>query len=659
MSKLSVIEKAKASYSSREAKTLSIEAFLDLCKSDPAVYRTAQERMRDAFGSPKLVDTRLDGRLSRIHSNRVIKEYEAFADFYGMENVVEEVASFFRQAANGMEESKQVLYLLGPVGGGKSSLAERLKKLMEKNSFYTIRISGEISPVNDNPLALIMATARSEEAKEEMADLLESEYGISRRYTKDLVLSPWAVKRLDEVGGDISAFEVLERYPDQFRQIALAKTEPGDENNQDVSALIGKTDIRKLELYSESDPDAYSYSGGLCVSNRGMLEFVEMFKAPIKVLHPLLTATQEKNFKPSENGIGPIPFDGIVLAHSNESEWQGFKGNKNNEAFLDRVKVVKVPYALRTDEEEKIYKKLLAGSSLSSAPCVPETLKLLSQFCVLSRLSEPGNSSIHAKMRVYNGENIKDTDPKAKSLKEYKDDAPREEGMSGISTRTAYKILSRVFDYHSAVEKPSADPVTLFTVLDEQIAKGEIDGADEERMLANLSWLREQYKNALDKKIQAAYLENSEYAQNIFDTYVQYADHWLQDQDYRDPNTGMMLDRASINAELEKIEKPGGVNNPRDFRNEVVSHVLRHRAKHDGANPSWRSYQKMAAVIEKKIQYNTDEMRAAIGFEAKRSPDEAARHAKFLANLEREGGYVTEHQKRRAVEWYLRLKNAA
>lgn len=659
MSKLSVIEKAKASYASREEKVLSVEAFLDLCKSDPSVYRTAQERMRDAFGEPKLVDTRLDSRLSRIHSNRVIKEYAAFADFYGMESVVEEIAGFFRQAANGMEESKQVLYLLGPVGGGKSSLAERLKKLMEKSSFYTFQINGEVSPVNDNPLALIMATARTEEAKEEMAALLESEYGIARRYTKDLVLSPWAVKRLDEVEGDISKFEIIERHPDQFRQIALAKTEPGDENNQDVSALIGKTDIRKLERYAESDPDAYSYSGGLCVSNRGMLEFVEMFKAPIKVLHPLLTATQEKNFKPSENGIGPIPFDGIVLAHSNESEWQGFRSNKNNEAFLDRVKVVTVPYSTRTDEEEHIYKKLLTNSSLSSAPCVPDTLKLLSQFCVLSRIAEPGNSTIYAKMRVYNGENIKDTDPKAKSLQEYKDNAPRDEGMSGISTRTAFKILSRVFDYHSATEKASADPVTLFTVLEEKIAKGDIDGADEEKLSENLSWLRQQYAKTLGEQIQAAYLENSEYAQNLFDRYVQYADHWIQDQDYRDNNTGLMMDRAALNAELEKIEKPGGVHNAKDFRNEVVNHVLRYRAKHDGANPNWLSYEKIAAVIKKKIQFNTDEMVEAISYQAKRTAADEAKHKNFVTNLEREGGYVTDQQKRRAVEWYLKLKNAA
>src|SRR3546814_6494786 len=107
--------------------------------------------------------------------------------------------------------------------------------------------------------------------------------------------------------------------PSRLRQIAVAKTEPGDENNQDISSLVGKVDIRKLETLSQNDPDAYSYSGGLNRANQGLLEFVEMFKAPIKMLHPLLTATQEGNYIGTEN-IGAIPFSGVIMAHSNESE---------------------------------------------------------------------------------------------------------------------------------------------------------------------------------------------------------------------------------------------------------------------------------------------------------------------------------------------------
>jgi predicted Ser/Thr protein kinase len=96
--------------------------------------------------------------------------------------------------------------------------------------------------------------------------------------------------------------------------------------------------------------------------------------APIKMLHPLLTATQESNYLGTEN-IGAIPFQGILLAHSDEAEWQNFRNNRTNEAFLDRVSVVKVPYCLRVTEESRIYEKLINGSALAAVPCAPHTLE--------------------------------------------------------------------------------------------------------------------------------------------------------------------------------------------------------------------------------------------------------------------------------------------
>ena len=454
----------------REEEEYSLEDYLSLCKTDPMAYATAAERMLHAIGEPEKVDTRTDSRLSRLFANKVIKIYPAFRDFFGMEDTIEQIVSYFRHAAQGLEEKKQVLYLLGPVGGGKSSLAEKLKHLMEKAPFYAVKGS----PVNDSPLALFSA--------EEDGDILEQQYGIPRRYL-GRVLSPWAVKRLHEFNGDITKFRVVKRWPSVLGQMAISKTEPGDENNQDISSLVGKVDIRKLEKFSQDDVDAYSFSGGLSLANQGLMEFVEMFKAPIKVLHPLLTATQEGNYKGTE-GFGAIPFDGVVLAHSNESEWQAFKNNKNNEAFLDRIYIVKVPYCLRVSDEVKIYQKLLKGSSLSEAPCAPGTLEMLGQFSVLTRLKEPENSSIYSKMRVYDGENLKDTDPKAKSYQEYRDFAGVDEGMTGISTRFAFKILSRVFNFDHA--EVAANPVHLLYVLEQQIEQEQFPPETEQRYVAYL-----------------------------------------------------------------------------------------------------------------------------------------------------------------------------
>ncbi|MCB1896479.1 MAG: PrkA family serine protein kinase [Zoogloeaceae bacterium] len=640
---MSIFTAYQSRFEAEREEEMSIDEYLELCRSDASAYATAAERMLMAIGEPELIDTRLDPRLSRIFSNKVLKLYPAFRDFYGMEEVIEHIVSYFRHAAQGLEEKKQILYLLGPVGGGKSSLAEKLKSLIEHVPFYAIKDS----PVHESPLGLF--------SPEEDGALLEDDYGIPRRYL-NTIMSPWAVKRLHEYNGDITKFRVVKLRPSVLRQVAVAKTEPGDENNQDISSLVGKIDIRKLEQFSQDDPDAYSYSGGLCLANRGLLEFVEMFKAPIKVLHPLLTATQEQNYKGTE-GFGAIPFDGVVMAHSNESEWVSFKNNKNNEAFLDRIYTVKVPYCLRLTDEIKIYDKLLVNSSLSAAPCAPDTLKMMAQFAILSRLKEPENSSIYSKMRVYDGENLKDTDPKAKSYQEYRDYAGVDEGMTGLSTRFAFKVLSKVFNFdHREV---AANPVHLMYVLEQQIEQEQFPPEAEARFLAFIKeYLAPRYAEFIGKEIQTAYLESySEYGQNIFDRYVTYADFWIQDQEFRDPNTGEMLNRNALNDELEKIEKPAGISNPKDFRNEVVNFVLRARAKGGGKNPSWTSYEKLRSVIEKKMFSNTEDLLPVISFNTKASADEQKKHQDFV-NRMIEKGY-TEKQVRLLCEWYLRVRKAS
>lgn len=631
-----------ARYETNKEEELSLQEYLELCKSDSTAYANPAERLLMAIGEPKMVDTRNDPIMSRIFSNKVIARYEAFDEFYGMEEPIEQIVGFLKHAAQGLEEVKQVLYLLGPVGGGKSSLAEKLKDLMEKIPFYAIKGS----PVYESPLSLF--------SYDEDAAILEEKYNIPSRYIRS-IMSPWAVKRLSEFNGDISQFTVIKVKPSRLNQIAVAKTEPGDENNQDISSLVGKVDIRKLEEFSQDDPDAYSYSGGLCLANRGLLEFVEMFKAPIKVLHPLLTATQEGNYNATE-GLSSIPFEGVILAHSNESEWRTFRNNKNNEAFIDRINIVKVPYCLRTAQEVNIYKKLLINSSLHDAPCAPGTLEMMAQFSVLTRLKDPENSSIYSKMRVYNGESLKDTDPKAKSYQEYRDFSGVDEGMDGLSTRFAFKILSKVFNFdHSEV---AANPVHLLYVLEKQIEQEQYPPEVQEKYTAFIKeHLTSRYIEFIGKEIQTAYLESySEYGQNIFDRYVTYADFWIQDQDYRDPDTGEIFDRGALNQELEKIEKPAGISNPKDFRNEVVNFVLRARANNQGKNPMWSSYEKLRTVIEKKMFTNTEDLLPVISFNAKASEDDKKKHEDFINRMVEKG--YTAKQVRLLSDWYLRVRKS-
>lgn len=621
---------------------MSLEEYLEKAKNDSSLYANAHERLLKAIGEPELFDSSKDLKAGRIFGNRLLKRYKPFEDFYGMETVIEQIVSYLVHGSQNLEEKKQIMYMFGPPGSAKSSIAERLKTLMEKEPIYVLAIKTdngiEISPIHESPLGLLGA-ASSEQASED--------FGIPKHYF-NLIPSPWATKRFDELK-DLTKFSVVKIYPSQLRQIAISKVEPGDENNQDISTLVGKIDIRKLEFHAADDPDAYRFNGGLCLANRGILDFVEMFKAPIKVLHPLLTATQEGNYKATE-ALPAIPFEGIIVAHSNEAEWDSFRNNKNNEAFLDRICLVKVPYCLRFEEEKKIYKKLIATSSLVDKPCLEHTLNLLSTFSVLTRLEEPDNSNVMEKLLVYNGDDVKAKYPAAKKLYEYKESASSKEGFFGFSTRSAFKILSQAFNYDP--REIAADPVHLFYILKQYVDNSDMnEDVKTDWKLYIIEYLEADYEKVVGKDIQVSCIESyDDFGQHLFDRYVTFADNWLEDQNYRNPDTGQILDRNELNAELEAIEKKAGVNNPKDFRQEVVKFCLRYRGEHKGKNPRWTSYQKIREVLEANLFKAMDKLLGQISFEKHTDVEMDKKTTKFIKKM-LDLGY-TENQVRRNVEWY-------
>jgi serine protein kinase len=617
------------------------------------MYANAAERMVSAIGQPKVVDTSSDVRLSRIHSNKKIRVYDAFGDFYGAEDAVERIAAYFRNSSAGLEESKQILYLKGPVGGGKSSLVERLKLLMQKLPVYVLYDTNEadperrMSPILDSPLGLFNVL--------EHAATLEADYGIPRRYL-NTIMSGWAQQKLLEFGGDITKFSVIEVYPNKDTQTGIMKVEPGDENNQDVSVLIGKVDLRKLEKYPQNHPYAYSYSGGLNRTHQGMMDFAEMFKANIKTLNPLLMATQEHNYQGTE-AIPAMPYTGVIVAHSNEAEWFNFRNNKTNEAFLDRVFIVDVPYCLRTDEEVKIYEKMLAGSSLAKAPCAPGTLKMLAQWSILTRLKPHDNSTLWAKLRVYNGDNVKDTIPNAKPHDEYKDAGGNDEGMNGMSTRFAFKVLSSVFDLRP--EEQQANPIDLMFVIENAVRKENLPKETTDKYLDFIkSHLHPRYFEFLEKELRTAYLESyRSFGQNMFERYVLFAEAWISDEQCRDPETHVLLDRDNLNKKLEEIEKAGGIANAKDFRNEIVHYVLRYKGKNEGVSPQWDSYEKIKTVIEKRMFSATEQIMPVIAFGPKQDKDTQEKHDGFVARMLDKG--YTENQVKIMVSWFTSNRKAS
>jgi serine protein kinase len=643
------------SFSTKFAKPeiMSLEDYLIRCKTDPLAYANAAERMVEAIGKPTIVDTSEDSRLSRIHSNKKVRIYSSFSDFFGGEDGIEKIAAYFRHAAAGLEESKQILYLKGPVGGGKSSIAERLKVLMQKHPIYVLYDTNEkdmeraMSPVLDSPLGLFNAF--------EHADTLESAYGIPRRYL-NTVMSGWAQEKLKEFGGDVTKFSVVKVYPNKDTQLGIMKIEPGDENNQDVSVLIGKTDLRKLEKFSQNHAYAYSYSGGLNRTNQGLMDFAEMFKANIKTLSPLLMATQEHNYQGTE-AIPAMPYTGVIMAHSNEAEWFAFRNNKTNEAFLDRVYIVDIPYCLRTDEEVKIYEKMLAGSSLAKAPCAPGTLKMLAQWSILTRLKAHENSTPWAKLRVYNGDNVKDTMPNAKPYEEYREAAGNDEGMSGMSTRFAFKVLSATYDLRP--EEQQANPIDLMYVIEQAVKK---EGLPPEKLEKYLDYIKSnlqtRYFEFLEKELRTAYLESyRSFGQNMFERYVLFAEAWLADEQCRDPETHVLMDRDNLNKKLEEIEKAAGITNAKDFRNEIVHYVLRYKAKHEGVSPGWDQYEKIKTVIEKRMFSATEQIMPVIAFGPKQDKDTQEKHDGFVERMVEKG--YTENQVKILVSWFTNNRKSA
>ena len=339
--------------------------YLDLIKARPGLIDLAHKRMYDMLVAPGVteVDVEADPRAKRVFGDESAKVYNFFKDeFFGMERTLEKIVRYFHSAAMGGEEARQVLYLMGPVGSGKSSLVERLKRGLEDlDPIHVI----EGCPIFEQPLHLIPRHLRK--AFEDMLGV---------RIEGDLCpVCRWRL--INEHDGKYENVPIKTISFSKRARRGIGVVPPVDPNNQDTSVLIGSEDISKLDRYSEGDPRVLELNGAFNVGNRGMVEFIEVFKNETEYLHTMITATQEK-FVPAPGRHGTIYVDTCIVAHSNEAEWQKFKADHTNEAILDRIVVVKVPYNLRLTEEVKIYKRFLERSKFN-AQIAPHTLEVASK----------------------------------------------------------------------------------------------------------------------------------------------------------------------------------------------------------------------------------------------------------------------------------------
>ncbi|PWJ40037.1 serine protein kinase [Sediminitomix flava] len=573
-------------YQQRQTQTSASMPFLDfleMVKKDKSVADLAHMRMFKAITGEghDVLDTEKDSRLRRVFGNTKIKSYNFFnKEFFGIEQVLQKLVRYFHSASLKGEESRQVLFLVGPVGAGKSSLIEKLKKGLEfsKPIYYL-----EGSPMHVNPLCAIPKELRPE---------IEEILGIEIEGTLD----PITQYRLDnEFGGDFTKFNVSTFSFSVNSRKGIGVVPPVDPNNQDTSVLIGSEDISKMDKYSEDDPRVLTLNGAFNAGNRGMVEFIEVFKNEIEYLHVMLTATQEKAI-PAPGKHGMIYFDGVILAHSNEAEWNKFKADHTNEAILDRIVKIEVPYVLELSEEIKIYEKIIKKSDFN-AHIAPHTLSIASMFAIMTRLKPTAKCDILTKLKLYNGDEVTEKgQTKHINVQELKEEHA-DEGMNGISTRFIMKALDNSL---SDSETNTIHPISVLDSLQHKLKEEPLAEDVKERYMHILKdILYKEYLKMLENDITKAFVHAyEEQAETLFQNYLDHVEAYVlkskvinSKKEELDPDVKFL---ASIE---EQIGITGTASD--GFRQDVMSYIT-HILRREGSL-TYKSYEPLKEAIERKL----------------------------------------------------------
>jgi serine protein kinase len=559
--------------------------YLELVKKDPGLAKLAHSRLYDAILAAGVTDIRdsQDPQIQSLFKDEPFKIYRLFADdFFGIENVIAKIARYFHSASLKGEESRQVLYFMGPVGSGKSSLVEKLQQGLEAGDpFYAI----EGCPMSEEPLHLVPRHLRREFQKM-LGVKIEGD------------LCPVCRFRLKEqFGGHYEEVPVITKSFSKRNRVGIGVVPPVDPNNQDTSILIGSEDISKLDMYSEGDPRVLDLNGALNVGNRGMVEFIEVFKNETEYLHAMITATQEKVI-PAPGRHGMVYVDTVIVAHSNEAEWHKFKSDHTNEAILDRIVVVKVPYNLRLSQEIKIYEKILRHSDFH-AHIAPHTLEIASMFAILSRLAPTPKCDLMTKLKLYNGEEVVEKGRTKKiDLIELREDA-KGEGMCGISTRFIMKALDNALSDN--IKGNCINPISVREALITRTKEEDLSDDARKQYLEFLQdVLHKEYLEMLEGEISKAFVFSyQEQAESLFQNYLDHAEAYVNKTKVKDPNTKEELhpDEGFLKSIEEQIAIIGSAAD--GFRQEVIAYLW--ASSRRGLKVSYKSYEPLKEAIEKKL----------------------------------------------------------
>lgn len=589
--------------------------YLEKVREDPSIVKHAHARIYDMIrqeGATDINDTD-DPRISRLFKDESLKVYNFFKDeFFGIEETLAEIVRYFQSAAMRGEENRQVLYLMGPVGAGKSSLVEKLQRGLESlDPIYTI----EGSPMFEEPLLLIPRHLRQE--FEKMLDV---------RIEGDLCpVTRWRLR--EEFKNTYEKMSVTTVGFSKRNRRGIGVVPPVDPNNQDTSVLIGSEDISKLDRYSEGDPRVLELNGAFNVGNRGIVEFIEVFKNETEYLHAMITATQEK-FVPAPGRHGTVYVDTVIVAHSNEAEWQKFKADHTNEAILDRIVVVKVPYNLRLSEEVKIYQKMLHNSDFR-ASVAPHTLEVAAMFAILSRLEPSAKCDLMTKLHLYNGEEVVEKGRTKKiTVKELREDAKRE-GMFGISTRFIMKALDNALSEGGS----SINPISVREALIRMVKA--MDAADDTRK-QYLEFLQDvihkEYLELLEKEITKAFVYSyQEQAETLFQNYLDHAEAYVNQTKVMDRNTReeLLPDEGFLKSIEEQIAIIGSAAD--GFRQEVIAYLW--ASSRRGDRVTYESYEPLKDAIEKKLMGSVRDISRVITKARTRDQDQQQKHDAMVQRL--------------------------
>lgn len=560
-----------------------LEDYLHLLEKDPSIADLSHKRLYNQIISHGMITLdESNERCNKLFNAEPVKIYQYFSDqFFGMERSLERVMRFFDSAAMKGEESRQVLLLLGPVGAGKSALVEHIKGALEScEPIFTL--AG--CPINEEPLHLIPRSLRED---------FESSYGI--KIEGDLC--PICRHRLiHEYDGNYTQFPISQTSFSIRGRKGIGVVPPMDPNTQDTSLLIGSEDISKLDLYPEDDPRALSLNGAFNVGNRGIVEFVEVFKNEIEFLHTMITATQEKNV-PSPGKQAMIYFDGVILAHCNEAEWNKFKSEHTNEAILDRIVRVNIPYCLEFEQEVKIYEKLIDRSDYDYH-IAPHTLEVAAMFAVLSRLKPSNKVDPLTKMKIYNGEEIVEKGLiKKVDIKDLREEV-EDEGMTGISTRFIMKAIDASL---ADSTKNMITPISIRDSLIKQVKEQIVSADDRQYCLQFLQkTLHEEYLSILEKEITKAFVSAyEEQAESLFNNYLDHAEAFVNNTRVKDRVTSedMEPDEKFLQTIEEQIGIKGSSKN--NFRADITSYMFAKLRRNEVID--WRSYGPLREAIENKL----------------------------------------------------------